>query len=152
MSEEKISKHITIAEATKSILAIKLGIKNIPNDAQIEAMKHIAENIFEPLREHFGKPIAITSFFRSEKLNKALKGSLTSQHLLGEAMDIDAHILGGLTNKEIFDWIKSNCNYDQLIWEGGTFKEPDWIHVSLCKNRANRKQTLRMVGGKYFQF
>lgn len=145
-----ISKHITLAEATKSNTAIKLGISNLPTDEHLANMKHLAESVFEPLREHFGKPIAISSFYRSPHLNKAINGSLTSQHLTGEAMDIDAQIFGGLTNKEVFDWIRANCLFDQLIWEGGSVNEPDWVHVSLTKNRANRGQVLRMVGGKYF--
>ena len=65
-------------------------------------------------------------------------------------MDIDAQIFGGLTNKEVFDWVRANLNFDQLIWEGGTVEEPDWVHVSLTKHRANRKQVLRMISGKYF--
>lgn len=145
----KISKHITLAEAIKSQQAIRLKISNVPTTEDLEAMKYIAEQIFEPLREHFGKPIAISSFYRSEAVNKAI-GAMTSQHLTGEAMDIDAQIFGGLTNKEVFDWIKANCKFDQLIWEGGTINEPDWVHVSLTKKRANRMQCLRMSGGKYY--
>ena len=145
-----ISKHITLAEATKSNTAIKLGISNLPTEEHLANMKHIAETIFEPLREHFGKPIAVSSFYRSAALNKAVGGSMTSQHLTGEAMDIDAQIFGGLTNKEVFDWIRANCKVDQLIFEGGTVDEPDWVHVSLTRHRANRGQVLRMSGGKYF--
>ena len=145
-----ISKHITLAEATKSNTAIKLGISNLPTEEHLANMKHIAESIFEPLREHFSKPIAVSSFYRSEALNKAVKGSMTSQHLTGEAMDIDAQIFGSLTNKEVFDWIRANCTFDQLIAEAGTVDEPDWVHVSLTKHRANRGQVLRMVAGKYF--
>lgn len=145
-----ISKHITLAEATKSNTAIKLGISNQPTPEHLDNMKHISESIFEPLREHFGKPIAVSSFYRSKALNDAVKGSMTSQHLTGEAMDIDAQIFGGVTNKEVFDWIRANCKFDQIIWEAGTVEEPDWVHVSLTRSRPNRMQVLRMVGGKYF--
>ena len=145
-----ISKHITLAEATKSNTAIRLGISNQPTEEHLANMKYLAESIFEPLREHFGKPIAVSSFYRSDALNRSVNGSMTSQHLTGEAMDIDAQIFGGVTNAEVFDWIRANCKFDQLIWEAGTVYEPDWVHVSLTSKRANRGQVLRMVGGKYF--
>jgi zinc D-Ala-D-Ala carboxypeptidase len=145
-----ISEHITLAEATKSQQASRLGLSNQPTSEHLDNMKHIAENVFEPIRKHFNKPIAVSSFYRSEAVNKAIGGAMTSQHLTGEAMDIDAQIFGGLTNKEVFDWVRANLNFDQLIWEGGTVEEPDWVHVSLTKHRANRKQVLRMISGKYF--
>jgi hypothetical protein len=65
-------------------------------------------------------------------------------------MDIDAQVFGGLTNAEVFNWIRQNLNYDQLLWEYGSVNEPDWVHVSLTRRRANRKQVLRVIGGKYF--
>lgn len=145
-----ISKHITLAEATKSHAAARLGIKNIPTNEHLANMKHLAESIFEPLRVHFGKPIAVSSFYRCKELNESVKGSMTSQHLTGEAIDIDAQIFGGLTNNQVFDWIKQNCKFDQLIWENGTVEEPDWVHVSLTKHRANRGQVLRLNQGKYY--
>jgi zinc D-Ala-D-Ala carboxypeptidase len=145
-----ISKHITLAEATKSQTAQRLGIKNEPTPEHLENMKAIAEAIFEPLRKHFKVPIAITSFYRSAELNKAIKGSMTSQHLTGEAMDIDAQVLGKITNKQVFDWIKANCTFDQLLHEYGTENEPDWVHVSYTRSRPNRGQVLRAIsGGKY---
>lgn len=145
-----ISKHITLAEATKSQTATRLGIKNEPTPEHLENMKAIAEAIFEPLRKHFKVPIAITSFYRSAELNKAIKGSLTSMHLTGEAMDIDAQVLGKITNKQIFDWIRANCVFDELIAEYGTSEEPDWVHVAYTTRRANRGKVLRAItGGKY---
>jgi len=138
-----ISKNITLAESTKSQSAIRLGIKNEPNKDQIEAMKYVAENIFERVRTHFGnKPIAISSFFRNSATNKAVGGSQTSQHCKGEAMDIDADTFGGITNKEIFNYIKDNLDFDQLIWEFGDNKNPDWVHVSLVKG-LNKRQVLK---------
>jgi len=145
-----ISKHITYAEAIKSQQAIRMRLSNEPTPEHLDNMKYLAENIFEPLREHFKKPIAVTSFYRSELVNRAIGGSLTSQHLQGEAMDIDAQVFGGLTNAEVFNWIRQNLNYDQLIWENGTVTEPDWVHVSLTRRRANRKQNLRMSNNKYY--
>lgn len=145
-----ISKHITYAEAIKSQQAVRMRLSNEPTPEHLDNMKYLAENIFEPLRAHFGKPIAVTSFYRSEVVNRAIGGSLTSQHLQGEAMDIDAQVFGGLTNAEVFNWIRQNCKFDQLIKEEGTLEEPDWIHVSLTRRRPNRMQCLRMSKGKYY--
>jgi zinc D-Ala-D-Ala carboxypeptidase len=132
---EKISNHINFLEATQSPTADKLGIKNIPNDAQLEAMKLVAEKCFEPLRMWYGKPIKINSFFRSDLLNRAIKGSLTSQHKKGEAIDLDAG--SKEENKKLFEWIKNNLDFDQLINEYNY----SWVHVSYSKIK-NRKQIL----------
>ena len=135
-----ISKHITIEEATQSPTALRMGIKNVPNTEELEAMKYVAENLFEPIREWYNAPIKINSFFRCVALNKAVKGSLTSGHVLGNSIDIS----GGnkIENKKIFDFIKtSGLNYDQVIWEYGDNTGPIWVHISLKKNN-NRKQIL----------
>ena len=135
----KISKHISLTEATKSNSAIRLGIPNIPSSTELEAMSFVAENIFEPIREHFGIPIGISSFYRSKELNSKIPGSsTTSQHCKGEAIDIDADIYGGVTNKEIYDFVKNNLEFDQLIDEFNLA----WVHVSLKKS-GNRKQILK---------
>ena len=140
---ENISAHITYKEATKSDTAIRLGIENEPNEYQLSKMKALAETIFEPTRRHFGKPIKVSSFFRSEELNSAVGGSSTSQHVRGEAMDIDND--GSFpTNREIFDYIKDNLVFDQLIFEAGTKDNPDWVHVSKKLEGVNRGQVLRM--------
>jgi hypothetical protein len=142
----KISKHITLEEAIKSETASKLKIDNTPTPEHLEAMKALAESVFEPLRKHFGKPIGISSFYRSPEINKKIGGSKTSQHAIGEAMDIDANIYNnGITNAQIFNYIKNNLEFDQLIWEFGTDKEPQWVHVSYTKKRKNRKQVLRAM-------
>jgi hypothetical protein len=133
-----ISKHISTAEATESATALRLGIKNVPNEAELEAMKYVAENLFEPIREWYDKPIKINSFFRCKELNKAVKGSVTSGHVLGNSIDIS----GGnkVENKKLFDFIKtSGLDYDQVIWEYGGV----WIHISLKKS-GNRKQVLKI--------
>ena len=139
----RISENITYAEAFKSQSAVRKKIKNTTNDPEIlKNMKHVAENIFEPIRKHFGKPIGISSFYRSKELNEAVGGASKSDHMTGEAIDIDADIFGGLTNKEIFDFVKDNLLYDKLIWEYGTTKQPAWVHVSLKRVGKNRKQIL----------
>ena len=133
---KRISKHISYKEAVGSNYAKQKGIKNKPNEEQVENMKLLAEKVFEPLREWVGCPIKVNSMFRSKELNSAIKGSLKSSHLNGEAMDITS--MGGKSNLEMFHWIKDNLCFDQLIWEFG--KEPKWLHVSFSKN--NRQQVL----------
>jgi zinc D-Ala-D-Ala carboxypeptidase len=132
---ENISKHITFAEATQSPTAAKLGINNNPDKAQLEAMKLVAEKCFEPLRTWYNKPIKVNSFFRSDLLNRAVKGSLTSQHKKGEAIDIDAG--SKEENKKIFEYIKNHLDFDQVINEYNY----SWVHVSYSKTK-NRKQIL----------
>ena len=133
---KRISKHISYKEAVGSNYAKQKGIKNKPNEEQVENMKLLAEKVFEPLREWVGCPIRVNSMFRSLELNTALKGSKTSSHMKGEAMDITS--MGGKSNLEMFHYIKDNLCFDQLIWEFG--KEPKWLHVSFSKN--NRQQVL----------
>lgn len=106
-------------------------------------MKRLAEHIFEPLRSHFGNhPIKVNSFFRSNRLNKLVGGSKTSQHTKGQAIDIDDSY-GGATNKEMFDYIREHLDFDQLIWEFGNDDNPDWVHVSYVSQFQNRKKVLR---------
>ena len=124
---KRISKHISYKEAVGSNYAKQKGIKNKPNEEQVENMKLLAEKVFEPLREWVGCPIKVNSMFRSQELNSAIKGSSTSSHMKGQAMDITS--MGG----------KSNLEIDQLIWEFGS--EPKWLHVSYNKDN-NRKQVL----------
>ena len=132
---ENISKHISFTEATHSPTAVKLGINNNPDKAQLEAMKLVAEKCFEPLRTWYNKPIKINSFFRSDLLNRAVKGSLTSQHKKGEAIDIDAG--SKEENKKLFEYIKNHLDFDQVINEYNY----SWVHVSYSKTK-NRKQIL----------
>jgi hypothetical protein len=139
-----VSKNISYKEATHSTTAKRLGIDNTPNAEQFSNMVYVAENVFQPVREHFGVPIYVSSFFRSEALNKAVRGSSSSTHIKGEAMDLDADVYEGVTNAQIFEYIKNNLEFDQLIWEFGTDENPAWVHVSLSK-RNNRKQVLKAV-------
>jgi len=143
----KISDHISFTEATKSRVAIENNIDNEPNFDQICKMIFVAENIFEPVRDKFQVPIAVTSFFRSIKLNKRVKGSKTSSHMKGEAVDLDADVFGLLTNREIFDYINSCLDFDQLIWEFGDDRNPAWVHVS-SKESGNRNQVLQAYKAK----
>jgi len=146
---EKISKHITHKEAIRSNTALRLNISNIPNDYEISNMVGIAANVFEPLREYVGGPIKINSMFRCEDLNRAIGGSSRSQHCQGRAIDLD-DTFGHKTNAEMFNYIKNNLNFDQLIWEFGDNKNPAWIHVSYVSQEENRTRCLRVqkINGK----
>ena len=138
----RISKHISYKEATQSQTAVRKGINNEPDAYQLQNMQLLAEKVFEPVREYFGVPIAINSFYRSQKLNKAIGGAAGSQHTQGRAIDID-DTLGGVTNKQMFDWIKDNLDFDQLIWEFGNSSNPDWVHISYVSEAENRRRVLK---------
>lgn len=141
---QRVSEHISFNEAIRSQTAIKHNIDNTPNYEQFENMRLIAVLVFEIIRKHFNTAIYISSFFRSEKLNEKIGGSLSSQHLAinGAAIDIDADIFGNVTNKQIFDYINENLEFDQLIWEFGNNKQPNWVHVSYRKD-DNRKEVIK---------
>jgi hypothetical protein len=145
----QISKHLSLAEVSRSETAKRRGINNTPSGEHLENFKKLAENVFEPIREHFGVPIHISSGYRSKELNAAIGGSLTSQHCQGEAIDIDMDGTS-ITNAQIFNFIKDNLNFDQMIWEFGTNSNPDWVHVSYESTGKQRKQILKAVkaGGK----
>ena len=139
---EKISKHISYKEATRSNTAIRRGIENIPDVEEIENMKLIAEKVFEPLRKWVGGPIKINSFYRSPELNVAIGGSKKSQHCHGQAIDID-DTYGHRSNASMFKHIRYNMDYDQIIWEFGDDKNPAWVHVSYVSEEKNRHRCLQ---------
>jgi len=140
----QLSKNLALSEVTRSETAKRRGISNMPTPEHIENFKKLAENVFQPIRDHFGVPIRISSGYRSKELNAAIGGSSSSQHCKGEAIDID---MDGttVTNKQIFDFVKANVNFDQMIWEFGTDANPDWVHVSYNSDGAQRKQILKAV-------
>jgi len=142
----QLSKNLVLSEVTRSATAKRRGISNMPTPEHIENFKKLAEKVFQPIRDHFGVPIHISSGYRSAALNKAIGGSLSSQHCQGEAIDIDMDGRNvGVTNKMIFDYIKDNLEFDQLIWEFGTDSNPDWVHVSYESTGKQRKQILKAV-------
>jgi len=105
-------------------------------------MEAVAKHVFEPLREWVGGPIKINSFFRSPELNKAIGGSESSQHCQGRAIDID-DTFGHKTNAEMFEHIRENISFDQMIWEFGDDNNPDWVHVSYVSTDENRERCLK---------
>lgn len=136
----KLSQHFTISEMTKSQTAERKRIDNVPNLEEVESLKSLCVNVLEKIRSHFGKPVTINSGFRCIKLNKAIGGSKTSQHVKGEAADIE---ISGVDNLILAKWIKENLQFDQLICEFYTPGVPDsgWVHVSWSRAK-NRNQVL----------
>jgi len=134
-----ISKHISYHEGTYSQTGLRRGLDNTPNDEQLKCMKEVAENLFEPLREWVGGGIKINSFFRGEPVNTAIGGSTRSQHMKGQAIDID-DTFGHKTNAEMYHYVKDNLDFDQLIWEFGDDENPNWVHISWVSHRPNRKK------------
>ena len=141
---DRISKHISYKEATRSATALRLGIENVPNEYELQNMEMVAKKVFEPLREAVDAPIKINSFFRCEELNKAIGGSTKSQHCQGRAIDID-DVYGSVSNAFMYYYIKDNLDFDQLIWEFGTDHNPDWVHVSYIDADSNRKRCLKAI-------
>ena len=141
----KLSKNLSLAEVTKSNTAKRLGIDNTPDDWEIENLRAIAEEVFQPLRDSFGVPIHVSSGYRCEELNVKIGGSIRSQHVQGRALDLDADVFGGCTNSQIFQFILNNLTFDQLIWEFGDQDDPDWVHVSYVRDGVNRGRCLKAL-------
>jgi len=137
-----ISKHISYKEGVYSRTATRRGIENKPSNKQMDSMRVIAEEVFEPLRMWVGGPIKINSFFRSPELNRTIGGSSKSQHCHGQAIDLD-DTFGRATNAEMFEFIKEHLDFDQMIWEFGNDNNPDWVHVSYVSPQENRKRCLK---------
>lgn len=140
----QLSKYFTLGELTPSSTAKRLGIKNNPTPAHLECLKLLATNVLDKVREHFGKPIWISSGYRSKALNDVTPGSsATSQHCSGEAADLDQDSKGtGVSNKMVFDYIKDHLTFDQLIAEFPEKGNPSWVHVSYESTGKQRKQVL----------
>ena len=138
----KISKHISYKEGVYSNTAIRRGIENFPDKEQLSNMELIASRVFEPLRIYVNGPIKINSFFRSPELNTAIGGSSKSQHCHGQAIDID-DTFGTMTNAEMYRFIKTHLDFDQMIWEFGTDNNPNWVHVSYVSPEKNRNRCLK---------
>ena len=139
----KISEHLDLSELIRSESAKRNGISNMPTEEHIANFKILAEKVFEPIRNNFRCPIHISSGYRSAELNKRIGGASSSQHCKGKAIDIDMDgSPNGVTNKMVYDCIKDNLQFDQLIWEFGNDSNPDWVHVSYSKDK-NRGQKLK---------
>lgn len=129
-------KYFTFKELTYSNTALLKSIDNVPGEQEIKALRALVDNILDPLREWYGKPIRVNSAYRSIALNEAVGGAKSSQHVNGQAADITAG--SKAENKRLFDYIKENLPFDQLIDE----KNFSWVHVSFSDR--NRRQLLKL--------
>jgi len=142
----KLSEHLDLSEVIISESAKRNGISNMPTPEHIANFMLLAEKIFEPIREHFGVPIRISSGYRSKELNAKIGGASSSQHCKGQAIDIDQDATS-ITNKEVFEYIKDNLPFDQLIYEFGDSSNPDWVHVSYVpKGRGQILKAVKIKG------
>ena len=143
----KLSNNLTLKEVTKSGTATRKGISNEPTKQHLQNLKIIADKVFQPIREYFKEPIYISSGYRSKLLNKAIGGSSTSDHCKGFALDLDQDYRNtGITNKMVFEFIRENLEFKQLINENNY----SWIHVSYDpKNLKN--EILELKNGKYIK-
>ena len=138
-------KYFTIAELTKSLTAIRRNIDNTPSEEIRRSLTALVDNILDPLREAYGKPIIVTSGYRCDKLNKAVKGAASSQHVKGEAADIRTLQDTPAENKKLFDLIiQLKLPFDQLINEYNY----DWVHVSFGPRMRGQKLRAVRVNGK----
>jgi len=135
-----LTKNFTLAEMTKSETALRHGIDNTPGEAEIAALKLLAEKVLQPVRDHFGKGVKVNSAYRSPAANQKVGGSPTSDHCRGQASDIE---IPGVPNAELAQWIRDNLEFRQLILEFYTPGVPDsgWVHVSYVAD-DNKKQVL----------
>jgi len=132
----RLTAHFNLAEFTRSESAKRHGVSNQPTTEHIQNIKILCERVLEPIRMKFG-PLILSSGYRSKVLNHYIGGSLKSQHCEGKAADLDMDGVDGVTNKEIFEYIKNELEFDQLINEFNY----SWIHVSYNLGK-NRKQVL----------
>ena len=147
MKDIRLSKNLLLSECIRSESAKRRGVSNMPTPAHIENLKYVAEKIFQPVRDHFKVPIRISSGYRSRELNAIIGGSNTSFHATGNALDLDNDNTS-ITNKQIFDFIRKNLEYTELINEFNYA----WVHVAIVKGREKEKETLEAyrVNGKTF--
>lgn len=137
----KLSKNLSLSEVIYSQTAIRRDIDNSPTNTHIENLKYLAEKVFQPIREHFGVPIYISSGYRSQALNEAIGGSKTSFHSHGMALDLDQDGRNrGVSNADVFYYIKDNLQFTELIWEFGDENNPNWVHVAIAKGREEEKK------------
>ena len=130
-------KHFTIEELCRSETARSRGIDNTPTEEVKKSLTALVDSVLDPLREWYGKPIYVNSGYRCPALNKAVGGVANSQHLTGQAADIDVN--DRAENRKLMKHIEDNLDFDQLIWENGGA----WVHVSYRPDGKNRRQVLR---------
>jgi len=143
-----LSANFSLKELTKSDTATRLGIDNTPDDEAIDNLKTLCDKVLQPVRDHFGKTVTVNSGFRSSETNQATGGSKSSDHVKGQAADIE---IAGVANADLAQWIMDNLDYTQLILEFYTQGIPDsgWVHVSYDPNNLKKQElTAVKVAGK----
>jgi len=144
----RLSKHFSLEEMTRSMVAARRGIDNTPGAGEIKNLGDLCYEILEPVRAHFDKPIMVSSAYRSEELCVAIGSKKTSQHAKGQAVDFE---INGIPNIKVAYWLTNNVDFDQCILE--FYKPHDgqagWIHVSYNEKGSNRKQILTFDGRHY---
>ena len=140
----KLSKNFSLAEMIKSQTAERKDINNNPNEDNIENLQRLCEHVLQPVRDHYGKVVSVSSGFRSPELCVAIGSSTTSQHASGQAADFEIY---GVSNMELADYIADNLDFDQLILEFWKPEEPNsgWVHCSYKGADNNRKEYLRAI-------
>ncbi len=144
----KLSANFSLAEAVKSQTALRCGIENTPDEGQTACLRQVAEEILQPVRDHFGKPFTPSSWFRSPALCTQIGSKTTSQHARGQAADFE---VPGISNHELAKWITETLDFDQLIlehWKPGV-PSAGWVHCSYVGPGENRKEVLRYDGSQY---
>ena len=144
--KNKLTSNFSLDEFTRAATAMKYGICNEAPVEVVSNLQNLCQQVLQPLRDHLGVPVVITSGYRCRMLNRLVGGVPNSQHITGEAADLI--LLRGAQScvdielmRQAFQWIRLNCDFDQLIWEQKNGKT--WIHVSCCrKNGKNRKQVI----------
>ena len=134
-------KYFTLSEFVDSMVARRYGIDNTPSAGVIANIEALVSCVLDPAREAYGAPVRINSGYRCSRLNAAVGGSARSQHLRGEAADLNTGSLKG--KKRLYELLR-NLPHDQLIWERGNDKGPAWVHVSYKRNGDNRGEELRL--------
>ncbi len=134
---ENLSKYMSYTEGVRSNTASRLGIDNTPTVYQLNNMQFVASEVFDKVREFVGGPLTCSSFLRVAELNKAIGSGPSSFHVHGGAIDIK-NISTTVTNAQIFDYIRCNLEFSELIWEYGTDLEPDWVHVAYLKGDTRK--------------
>lgn len=143
-----LTRSFSLQELSKSRTAMNRGWDNTPPPFAVENLKLLCEHVLQPVRDHFNLPVMISSGYRSANVNRAEGGSVTSQHMIGQAADFE---IFGVHNADIWRFIdESNLEFDQLIAEHLKINDPNagWIHVSY-NAKKNRKQAISCVNGNY---
>lgn len=138
----ELSKNFTLREMTRSQTATRKGIDNKPSGIHEANLILLCQHILQPLRDYYGRPLRITSGYRSPELCLAIGSSVNSQHAKGQAADFE---IPGVSNKDLAEYIRDNLSFDQLILEFFSPSDPNsgWVHCSFNNKVENRKQFLR---------